>query len=266
MTRMAVIAGQGRLASAVVSALDDPLVFALEGFAPDIPATTFRLERLVPFLEGLVDMGVSEVVFAGAIRRPRLEPELFDPRTAQMVPRILTTMQSGDDAALREVLDIFEEYDLTVRGVKEIIPELVPGGGILIGSPTDNDRCDSARAAEILTGLGPFDIGQGAVVAQGLCMAVETLPGTRAMLEFVATHSDLRPKSNGAGGVFYKAPKPGQDLRVDLPTLGPDSVTQAASAGLAGIAWQAGGVILLDRKESIRRAGEAGLFLWSREE
>lgn len=266
MTRTAVIAGQGALAPAVIAALDEPLVFALEGFAPDLPATPFRLERLVPFLDDLLEQGVQKVVFAGAIRRPRLDPEAFDPRTAQLVPRILTAMQSGDDAALREVLDVFEEHGLAICGIEEIIPGLLPSEAVLTGSPTEADRRDAARAAEILSGLGLFDIGQGTVVAQGLCLAIETLPGTRAMLEFAAAHAGLRPNPNGARGVFYKAPKPGQDRRVDLPTLGPDSVTQAASAGLAGIAWQAGGVILLDRDEAIRRADAAGLFLWARED
>lgn len=266
MTRTAVIAGQGALAPAVIAALEEPLVFALEGFAPDMPVTPFRLERLVPFLDELIGQGVKRVVFAGAIRRPRLDPEAFDPRTAQLVPRILTAMQSGDDAALREVLDVFEEHGLEICGIEEIIPDLLPSEGLLTGNPSDADRRDAARAADILAGLGPFDVGQGAVVAQGLCLAIETLPGTRAMLDFAAAHAGLRPSLNGARGVFYKAPKPGQDRRVDLPTLGPDSVTQAAAAGLAGIAWQAGGVILLDREEAIRRADEAGLFLWARED
>lgn len=264
MTQIAVIAGQGALAPAVVDALENPLVFALDGFAPDLPARTFRLERLIPFLDQLVGQGVKQVIFAGAIRRPRLEPEAFDPRTAQMVPRILTAMQSGDDAALTELLRIFEEHDLQILGVEDVAPDLIPSEGVLAGSPSDADRLDAGRAAQILSGLGPFDIGQGAVVAQGLCLAIETLPGTAAMLEFAKAHAALRPNPDGARGVFYKTPKPGQDRRIDLPALGPESVTQAAGAGLAGIAWQAGSVILLDRQEAIRRAEAVGIFLWAR--
>ncbi|MAN57751.1 MAG: LpxI family protein [Paracoccus sp. (in: a-proteobacteria)] len=264
MSRTAVIAGQGGLAPAVIAALDDPLVYALDGFAPPVPATPFRLERLVPFLDRLIEHGVDRVIFAGAVRRPRLDPEAFDPRTAQLVPRILTALQSGDDAALRMVLDIFEEHGLTICGVDQIAPDLVPEAGILTGAPTDSDRRDAARAARILSHMGDLDLGQGAVVAQGLCMALETQPGTAAMLDFAARHTGLRPDPTGAKGVFYKAPKPGQDRRVDLPTIGPDSVDQAAAADLAGIAWQAGGVILLDRQQTVQRARAAGLFLWAR--
>lgn len=264
MTRTAVIAGQGGLSAAVVQNLDNPLVYALEGYAPDFPAEPFRIERLVPFLDGLIEADVSRVVFAGAIRRPRLDPELFDPRTAQLVPRILMAMQSGDDAALRAVLDLFEEFGLSILGIAEAAPDLVPAAGLLVGEPSDADHRDADRAAELLAATGALDIGQGAVVAQGLCMAMETLPGTEAMLDFAARHAGLRPRADGAKGVLFKAPKPGQDRRIDLPTIGPDTVAQAGKAGLAGIAWPSGSVILLERDECIRRAQDAGLFLWSR--
>ncbi|WP_108501683.1 LpxI family protein [Paracoccus indicus] len=264
MTRIAVIAGKGHLAPAVARALDNPAVYALEGFAPEgLDHTTFRLERLLPFIDNLLDQGITRVVFAGAIRRPRLDPEAFDPRTAQMVPRILMAMQSGDDAALRTVLDIFEENDLAICSVSEICPDLVPAEGLLTGQPSDADKRDVHRAAQILSATGALDLGQGAVVAQGLCLALETLPGTEAMLEFAALHGDMRPNPKGAKGVLYKAPKPDQDRRIDLPTIGPDTVDQAAKADLTGIAWEAGGAILLDRPETLRRAEAAGMFLWA---
>lgn len=264
MKKLAIIAGEGGLAPAIAAHYPDAPVFALEGFAPPIPAVSFRLERLVPFLEHLTEQGVDSVVFAGAVRRPALDPEAFDPRTAQLVPRILAAMQSGDDAALRTVLELFEEDGITICGIDEIAPDLIPSEGFLTGEPGDRDRRDVLRAAEIVAALGPLDLGQGCVVAQGLCLAVETLPGTAAMLDFAARHQGLRVDPKGGRGVFYKAPKPGQDRRIDLPTIGPDTVDQAAAAGLAGIAWEAGSVILLDRAESMRRAQDAGLFLWSR--
>ncbi len=264
MSRIALIAGEGRLAPAIAAALDNPLVYALDGLKPEIAAKPFRLERLVPFLDELLDQGVTQVVFAGAIRRPKIEPELFDNRTMAIVPRIVMGMQSGDDAALRAVIDVFEESGLKVLSVDQILPELVPGEGVLAGEPGPRDQKDAARAAQIVSGLGGLDIGQGAVVAQGLCLAVEALPGTQAMLDFAALHGGLKPDPKGAKGVLYKAPKPGQDRRIDLPTIGPDTVAQVAAAGLGGIVWEAGGVILLEREAAIAAAREAGLFLWAR--
>lgn len=264
MSRVALIAGEGSLAPAIAAALGDPLVYALDHLHPQVKARPFRLERLVPFLDELADQGVTRAVFAGAIRRPRIEPELFDPRTMAIVPKILMGMQSGDDAALRAVLDVFEDAGIAIASVDQILPELVPAEGVLAGEPTPRDQKDAARAAEIVQGLGALDIGQGAVVAQGLCLAVEALPGTQAMLDFTRLHAGLKPDPNGPRGVLYKAPKPGQDRRIDLPTIGPETVEQAAGAGLGGIAWQAGSVILLDRDAAIARAEQAGLFLWSR--
>lgn len=272
MSETAIIAGQGGLPVALAASLrergKDFLVAELDGFPSAIPdgdPIRFRVERLVPFLDALADRGVRRVAFAGAIRRPALEPDLIDARSATLVPRLVGAFGSGDDALLREVIAIFEDFDFDVVGADALAPELVPGAGILTGLPSEADRADAARAAEIVAELGRLDIGQGAVVAQGLCLAVETLPGTDAMLAFVAAHAGrLRPDPRGGRGVFYKAPKPGQDRRIDLPTLGPDTVREAAEAGLAGIVWEAGGAILLDRRQMQAEAEKHGLFLWAR--
>ncbi|PTX48593.1 hypothetical protein IQ03_02323 [Gemmobacter caeni] len=266
MSRTAIIAGAGHLPAALAAALPSPLVCTLDGFTPAGLAVDqlFRVERLVPFLRALEDAGVTRVVFAGAVQRPRLDPSLFDQGTAQMVPRLLAAMQAGDDATLREVVAIFEEAGFAVVGAQEVAPDLVPGPGILCGTPGASDERDAARAAAIVAALGAVDVGQGAVVAQGLCLAVEALPGTDAMLDWVA-QTARRPDPNGAKGVFYKAPKPAQDRRIDLPALGLETLKRAHAAGLAGIAFEAGGVILLDRTAMIAEADRLGLFLWARE-
>ena len=143
MTDTAIIAGAGALPSALAAALPQkPLIAALEGFTPTgmTPDLRFRVERLVPFLNHLLDQGITRVCFAGAVQRPTLDPSLFDPQTAQMVPRLLTAMQAGDDATLREVLAIFEEFGLAIASVEEIAPELVPAAGVLVGSPSSAPR------------------------------------------------------------------------------------------------------------------------------
>jgi DUF1009 family protein len=239
-------------------------VYAPEGVDVAVVAERFRFERLVPFLDMLVARGVTGVVLAGAMVRPRLDPSLFDVATAQLVPRLLAAMQAGDDATLRAVVAVIEEAGLVVHGAAEVAPALVPGAGVLGAvAPGAQDRADVARAAAVVEALGAADVGQGAVVAQGLCLAVETLPGTDAMLDWVAAVAGaLRPP--GARGVLWKAPKPGQDLRVDMPAIGPETVARAAAAGLGGIAWAAGGVLVLDRAATVAEADRRGLFLWAR--
>ncbi|MCB2109931.1 MAG: UDP-2,3-diacylglucosamine diphosphatase LpxI [Defluviimonas sp.] len=268
MSVTAVIAGQGALPALLVAALGarPHLVAEMEGCPADLPGAAplrYRIERLVPFLDQLQAAGVGRVVFAGGIRRPRIEPGLIDLRTVTLVPRLVNASQKGDDAVLREVVAIFEDWGFEVVGADAILPDLVPGPGIVAGTVMAPERKDVDRAAEIVAALGALDIGQGAVVAGGLCLAVETLPGTDAMLGFVAAQR-RDPGQGGARGVLYKAPKPGQDRRIDLPTLGPDTVRLAAAAGLAGIAWEAGGALLLDRASMEAEAHRAGLFLWAR--
>lgn len=268
MTRTALIAGRGALPGALVAALDAaPVICALDGFTPDgvVVDQVFRIERLAIFLRWLTDQDVSRVVFAGAVHRPRLDPSLMDPQSAQILPPLMAAFQAGDDATLRAVIGLFEDAGLTVVGVADLAPALVPGPGLLSGQTTAIDDRDAARAAKIVDALGGVDVGQGAVVQQGLCLAVEVLAGSDAMLKSVTDlPAALRPDPLRGKGVFYKAPKPGQDLRIDLPTLGVETVTRAAGAGLAGIAWQAGGVICLDLPAMIAAADAAGLFLWSR--
>ncbi|MFD1914447.1 LpxI family protein [Halodurantibacterium flavum] len=265
MARTAIIAGAGDLPGFLAGHLKDPVVAHLDGYRPEgeFPALeSFRVERLAPFLARLHELGVSDVIFAGAIQRPRLDPEQFDPQTAMMVPRILAAMQQGDDATLRAVIAIFEEDGFSVLGVPDVAPDLLPAEGVLsTRQPDARDRQDAARAAAIVAALGAVDVGQGVVVARGLCLAVEALPGTDVMLRQVAALDALRP---GGAGLLFKAAKAGQDRRIDLPALGAQTVRLAHAAGLAGVAFAAGDVLLLDRDGMTEEADRLGLFLWSR--
>lgn len=266
--RTAIIAGRGSLPAALAAAMTGtPLVAALDGFAPDglTVDLRFRIERLVPFLRALERDGITQLVFAGAVSRPRLDPSLMDEGTAALMPRLMAAMAQGDDATLRAVIELFEEFGFAVVGVEAIAPALVPGAGVLVGAVTARDQADATRAAEIVAAIGAVDVGQGAVVVQGLCLGVEALPGTDAMLAGVAgLPPGLRPDPARGRGMFYKAAKPGQDRRIDLPTIGPATVSAVAAAGLGGLAFQAGSVICLDLPEMQRLAGELGLFLWAR--
>lgn len=269
MSRVALIAGRGNLPqilAARLAAEGQPCLLAeLEGFE-SLTSTRddvlrFRLERLVPFLEHLQDQGVTRAVFVGGVHRPRLDPALIDPATMQLLPRIMAAMQQGDDGTLREVIALMGEWGIDVIGAQDLCPDLVAQAGALgAHQPKGGDKQDAARGFDILRHMGAADVGQGCVVARGQCLAVEALPGTDAMLAHIAS---LR--SDGAalpdGGVFCKAPKAGQDLRIDLPALGPETVTRARAAGLRGIAFQAGAVLLIDRDEMVARADALGLFL-----
>lgn len=231
---------------------------------PTIPAEYEKPGRLFKALRAA---GVEEVAFAGGIRRPDLNPLRFDFKMLSLAPKVFAGLRGGDDRTLRLVAEIFEQEGLRLVGAHEVLSGLLAPEAVLSeAQPTQEDRADAARAFEIVDALGRVDVGQAAVVAQGLCLGIETIQGTDAMLGFVAqTAAGLRPDPEGARGVLYKAPKPGQDWRIDLPAIGPQTIRGAAAAGLAGIVVQAGGVLLLDRAEIVAACDAADLFLWGRE-
>ena len=254
---LALIAGRGDLPRAVTLALDGRAwrAFHLEGAESEISdSTAFRIERLGSFVAGLAGDGVTEVCFAGAIDRPRLDPSAVDAATVPLVPRMLRALQSGDDAALRLVLDIFEEAGLAVVAPQDIAPGLVEVPET--GAPSEQDAADIDRARAVHRALSPLDVGQGCVVAGGQVLAVEAMPGTDWMLESLTAFPE-RP----AGGVLLKASKAGQDRRVDMATIGPGTVGAAAAAGLNGIAVIEGDVLVLDPRAVCARLEETGLFL-----
>lgn len=264
MGRLALIAGEGALPAAIAAALDTPpLVCAMEGIEPlALPVERrFRVERLVPFLKSLCDDQLDGVVLAGAAHRPRLDPAAFDAETAAQVPRFLSLMQGGDDSTLRALIGLLEDFGLTVRGVADVAPDLLAGEGALTRAPGRAEQADAARAIEILETIGPADVGQACVVVSRLCLAVESLYGTDAMLAYVAANRDMREPRRG--GVLVKRAKPGQDLRLDLPTIGPATVAAAVAAGLTGICLQAGHSLILDRAQVLAAAQAADLAIWA---
>jgi DUF1009 family protein len=301
VTRTALIAGQGALPHRIARALSGTDWFAchLEGNLPEGVGQSrgFRIETLGTLLEDLGSRDVDRVVFAGAIGRPVLDPARLDAATAPLAPRLAEAIRAGDDGALRAVIDIFETAGLTVVAPQDLDPTLTDLP--LTGTPSDRDLADIERAAAVHAALAPLDVGQGVVVAGGQVLGIEALPGTDWMLTSLAKGPPPPPRGAGGGGlfggdifggaadwlagggapgralpdfprpeggVFFKAPKAGQDRRVDLPAIGPDTVRRAAAAGLSGIAAEAGGILVLDRDDLAAQLRATGLFLaaWSR--
>lgn len=259
---LALISGRGALPAHVAKALPQkPLICVLEGFEPAQLAAdmTFRLEHLGTLLRDLKARGVRDVCFCGAIERPPFDPKALDAATLPLVPVIVKAMGSGDDAALRAVMALFEAEGFGVRAAHDIAPGLLAPEGMLTShQPDDTMQADVVRADAVLNALSPLDVGQGCVVGTGQVWAIEAIGGTDHML-----HS-LPDGAQKARAVLVKSPKEGQDLRADLPTIGPDTIDAVVAAGLAGVVITAGAVILLDAKITCHRAQEAGLVLWSR--
>ena len=276
MSALGIVAGRGALPRMIAedcARRGRPYrVVAMEGvgldWEADHPVIRAVFEKPGRLFADLRAAGCTEVTFAGGVARPELNPLRFDLTMLRLAPKVLAGVRGGDDRTLRLLAQVFEDAGFRLVPAQAILTDLLaPPGMLARARPSDADRADAARAAAIVAALGAVDVGQGAIVAQGICLGVESIQGTDAMLAFVArTGASFRPDPSGARGVLYKAPKPGQDWRIDLPAIGPATIAAAAAAGLAGVAVRARGVLILGREETAAAADAAGLFLWARED
>jgi DUF1009 family protein len=259
---LALIVGTGQMPKVVADAQDSPpLICVLQGNAPDrlVPDLTFRLETLGSLLVDLGARGVTDVCFVGGIARPVLDPDALDAETAPLVPLFQQALKQGDDGALRIVLDIFEKTGFAVRGVEDLVPSLLATGGVYGDAwPDARMRRDAEVGAAHIASEGSRDIGQACVVAGGKVIGMEDAAGTDALI------ARMGGTSKDARAILFKAPKPKQERRIDLPTIGPDTVAAAAKAGFAGIVIDAGDVLVLDHAACVALADRHGIVLWAR--
>ena len=225
-------------------------------WAIDSPHDWFRIGAVGRLFERLRAEGVEELCKAGKIHRPTLRDLAPDWQAIKLITRF-GYAALGDDALLSRLNAIFEEQGFRVVGPHQIVADLLAKPGVLTSRIPDAEaRTDIQRGLEVARAVGAIDVGQGAVVQQGLVLAVEAIEGTDAMLERAGTLR--RP---GPGGVLVKARKPQQDVRLDLPTIGVTTVERAAAAGLRGIAVEAGGALIVDAEAVGTAADRLGLFV-----
>lgn len=266
MGRLAILSAKGALPVQIAAAHPDALIFTLQGVSHDhkTPTIEHRFERLGELLDDLKARDADQLVFAGAMTRPELDPQMFDSYMQSIAPKMAEAFRLGDDALLRFIISLFEDQGIQVRGAHELLPKLTIASGLLVGpQPTERNLQDAEKAAEILRTLSPLDVGQGVVVSAGLCLGIETLQGTDALLNFVAQTPQAIHQTPG---VFVKAPKLGQDLRVDMPAIGPKTIENIAKAGLSGLVVAAGRVLFLDREAVLAAAKEHGVFILGQED
>ena len=269
---LGIICGGGSLPFAVADAVarrGRPVVlFALRGWADPraverYPHHFIELGQYGRFRRLAIEAGCREFVMIGKVLRPALRQIRFDWPTIRHLPGILAMFRGGDGHLLSTLGRMFEAEGFRLLGAHEVAPEiLMPQGALGRRMPSDRDRADIARGIALLAATGPFDIGQAVVVAQNHVLAVEAAEGTDQLLERIAQlRSEGRIRAPLGTGVLVKAPKSGQDRRLDLPSIGPPTVAGAARAGLAGIAVMAGAAVIAEADQVAAAADEAGLFV-----
>jgi UDP-2,3-diacylglucosamine hydrolase len=267
---IALICGAGSLPLAVADFLTergrDVILLPLQGVADENdyrnrPHTPIRVVQLGPLKRALRAANCRDIVLIGAMVRPAFWQMRFDWDSLKLLPRIAAAFRGGDDHLLRGVAKLFEQQGARLLGAHEVAPEiLVPQGSLARLPPAEEDREDIAFGLAYLHAAGPFDVGQAVVVAGRHVLAVEAAEGTDGMLARVAklrANGRIRSK----GGVLVKAPKPQQDRRFDLPSIGPATVEGAAKARLSGIAVAAKETIMAEPAALAAAADKAGIFV-----
>jgi len=269
---LAVICGGGSfpaaLADAVAARGRRPVMFGIRGWAdPKV------IERYAHHWIAIGQAGrffrlakaedCREVLFIGTVLRPPITQLRLDWHTITLMPRVIRFFRGGDDKLLSGVAGVAESGGLRVVGVKDVAPELFAPEGVLGRQrPSERDWEDIGRALKVIAALGPFDVGQAAVVANGNVLAVEAAEGTDHMLGRIVELRRLgRVTSPRCLGVLVKAPKPGQDRRFDLPSIGPRTIEHVARAGLAGLAVAAGSTMIAEPQQVIATADREKVFV-----
>jgi DUF1009 family protein len=243
-------------------------VIRLAGFADPALATRDGVEmgmaRIGGILSAMKKAGCGAVCLAGTVSRPDFKSLNPDLKGATLLPGIVKAAQQGDDALLRKILSVFEGEGYAVEGADDILGgDTLPVGALGRVRPDAAQLADLRKALHVAEKSGELDVGQGAVVCDGLVLAVEAQEGTDAMLTRVAgLPADLRGAPGAPKGALGKAPKPIQDLRVDMPVIGARTLELAAVAGLAGVGGKAGRLILIDRDAIVEAADRLGLYVW----
>ena len=242
-------------------------VVRLKGFADPglagFEGADVGVAELGKCIKTLKRAGCEAVCLAGIVSRPDFSKLAPDLRGLAALPSAIAAARRGDDALLRFLVGEFEQEGFAVEGAEAVMRDLsLLHGAIGRHAPTPDQLADAERALDVARAIGRLDVGQAAVVCDGLVLAVEAQEGTDAMLARVADlPAHLHGHAGDRRGVLAKAPKPIQEIRIDLPTIGVATVRGAAAAGLAGIVGEAGRLLVLDRVDTIALADELGLFL-----
>lgn len=265
--KLCILAGGGRLPLDVADSARqrgiDVHIAGITGAADETitryPHTWVNFGQIGRMLHVIESEGDRRVVIAGAVRRPvlkELRPDLGLVRALPAALRLVTA--GGDDALLTRCIRFFEGHGITVHGIEAVAPELLFNDGVLgVEAEADAVTNDATIGFGVIQALAPFDVGQAVAVRDRKVVAIEGVEGTDAMLERVAGHQSRPANGNGAThrhGVLVKAPKPGQELRVDRPTIGPRTIGYVSAAGLGAIVVPPSAVIVLDRGETATTA------------
>jgi DUF1009 family protein len=270
MGTLGIIAGGGELPVAIAESVRDSgrdvLVLAManaDAALSSFPREEVGIGELGKSFALLKKHGCDEITLAGKVSRPEWNAIKLDTRGVMALPKVVAAALKGDDSLMRTMIGMFEKEGFRVIGTADAAPNLIAPAGVYgRNKPSEQALADIAQARDVVRAIGALDIGQAAAVADGLVLAVEAAEGTDAMLERLTSLSkNVRGTPEKRRGVLVKAPKPQQERRVDLPVIGTRTIELAAAGGLAGVAVEAGGALLMRKSKLVELADRLGVFV-----
>jgi DUF1009 family protein len=262
---LGIIAGSGMMPVEIIKHCNrnNIPVFAvgLEPFATaeqlsEAPHIFAKMGEAGKILKAFKENNVRDIVLAGGIKRPSLKELIPDWGGAKIVAK-LAMKKMSDDNLFRAVMDEIESRGFKIVGIEEVVPEMLFQEGIYGRvNPSKDDMDDIGRGWTVAKAIGAVDVGQAVAVQEGLVLAMEAIEGTDQML---ARADSLRKE--GKKPIMVKVLKPGQDMRVDLPAIGLQTIDLFIKHGIGGIAVEAGGILLIEKDAVIKKADENGIFI-----
>ena len=209
-------------------------------------------------LELIKSKKCKKVLFAGNIVKPRLSKLKLDLKGIYYIPRIIKASKLGDAAILKELINILSENKIKVIKLNTYNPELTLGKGCYTKlKPSITDELTIKKGIQILSKSNSFNHVQALVINNHKIVSLEKRKGTKEMLKSIKKNS-LRNK------LLLKMPKSKQDLRVDLPTIGLDTLKDCKKANIKGIVVKAGQNIFLDKRKGLQFANKNNIFVMAK--
>ncbi len=265
MNKLGIIAASGGLAKELIehaTTKEDAFIVALQGEADPkiinkLDHIWIKLGEIGKAIDAMRKAGVKRIVFVGSLHKPDILSVKVDWLGAKLLTKIIKNKLFGDNKLLSSLTNFLEEEGFELVGVHEILKYLVVKAGIFTKlKPNKQDKADIELGRQVILNLGALDIGQGAIVENSMVLGVEAIEGTDKLIKRCA-----ELKRNKTGGILVKFAKPGQELRIDLPTIGINTIKNLHKAGFKGIVIEANKTIFLDQEKVIEYADKHNMFI-----
>jgi len=212
------------------------------------------LGQLGKLIKTFKSEGVDHAVMAGQVKHKQIFSSIVP--DLKMIQLLASLATKNTDSLIGAVARVLENEGIQLIDSTLFLRPLLPDPGVLTRrAPSEEEKRDLDYGYKIARELGRLDLGQSVAVTDGACIALEAMEGTDAVMERAASLVNGRPLR------IVKLAKPNQDLRFDVPVIGPATVRLMARLSVSALAVEAGKTLMIDREELIREADAQGIAI-----